>query len=144
MKLKKFSLWLSDFLALLKVRLVFPAGADFNSTSIMMEVPAMTETITLSSVPIVDDDINEAEEVFIVVIKLLGVAQSTACFQQQSGGECMGNTGGIIIRIRDDDRKLIPHSCLTFENIILIHKITNSSIIRAGKMNSLLLHLPSY
>ena len=77
----------------------------------MMEVPAMTESITLSSVPILDDDINEAEEVFIVVIRLLGVAQSTACFQQQSDGDCMGDTGGIIIRIRDDDRKLIRHSC---------------------------------
>ena len=77
----------------------------------MMEVPALSETITLSSVPILDDDINEAKEVFIVVIRLVGVANSTACFQQQSGGECMGNTGGIIIQICDDDRKLIPHSC---------------------------------
>ena len=82
----------------------------------MMEVPAMTETITLSSVPILDDNINEAEEVFIVVIRLDdNVPDINACFQQQRGGECMGDTGGIIIRIRDDDRKLIPHSCLSFK-----------------------------
>ena len=79
-----------------------------------MPVAPMTETITLSSVPILDDDRNEAEEVFIVVIRLLGVANSKACFQQQRGGECMGDTGGIIIRIRDNDRKLIVHSCLSF------------------------------
>ena len=92
----------------------FPADTlDFVAFSYTLEVPAMTETITLSNVSILDDNINEAEEVFIVIIRLLGVAGSTACFQQQSGGECMGSTGGIIIRIRDDDRKLIPHSCLS-------------------------------
>ena len=63
---------------------------------------------------ILDDDINVAGEVFIVIIRLHGVAESTACFQQQRGGECMGNTGGIIIRIRDNDRKLIP---INYENI---------------------------
>ena len=78
----------------------------------MLEIPAMTETITLSNVSILDDNINEAEEVFAVVIRLV-VAESTACFQQQIGGECFGNTGRIIIRIRDNDRKLIPHSCLS-------------------------------
>ena len=96
------------------------SSADFRNCTYEMEIPANTDSITLRNVSILDDDRNEAEEVFIVVIRLLGVAESTACFQQQSGGECMGNTGGIIIRIRDNDRKLIL-------------------IIRAGKMNSLLL-----
>ena len=41
----------------------------------------MTESITLRNVSILDDDINEAEEVFIVIIRLHGVAESTACFQ---------------------------------------------------------------
>ena len=91
----------------------FPAGMDFVAFSYMLEIPANTRIITLRNVSILDDDINEAEEVFIVIIRLLGIAKSTACFQQQSGGECMGNTGAIIIRIRDDDRKLIPHSCLS-------------------------------
>ena len=77
----------------------------------------MTESITLRNVSILDDDINEAEEVFIVIIRLLGVAESMACFQQQVGGECMGNTGGIIIQIRDNDRKFKLHLC---ENIIII------------------------
>ena len=86
---------------------------DFVAFSYLLEIPAMTETITLRNVSILDDNINEAEEVFIVIFDLLGVAESTACFQQQSDGECMGNTGGIIIRIRDNDRKLIPHSCLS-------------------------------
>ena len=63
----------------------------------MLEIPANTETIALRNVSILDDNVNEAEEVFIVLIRLLGVAESTACFQQQSGGVCMGNTGGIII-----------------------------------------------
>ena len=83
----------------------------------------MTETITLSNVSILDDNINEAEEVFAVVIRLIGAAESTACFQQQRGGTCMGNTGRIIIRIRDDDRKLIPHSCLSdFNSCYYKHK----------------------
>ena len=82
-----------------------------------MKIPANTESITLRNVSILDDNINEAGEVFIVIIRLLGVAESTACFQQQSGGECMGNTGGIIIRIRDNDRKLIPNKLNLCENI---------------------------
>ena len=66
---------------------------------------------------ILDDNINETEEVFILIIKLVGVAESTACFQRQRGGECMGNMGGIIIRIRDNDRKL--NVCLCKNNISL-------------------------
>ena len=89
----------------------------------------MTETLTLRNVSILDDDINEAEEVFIVIIRPLGVAESTTCFQQQSGGVCMGNTGGIIIRIRDNDRKLIPHSYLLCEDIILIHSLQTRSLL---------------
>ena len=77
----------------------------------------MTESITLRNVSILDDTINEAEEFFIVIVRLLGVAESTTCFQQQSGGECKGNTGGIIIRIRDNDRKLIPNTLNLCENI---------------------------
>ena len=86
---------------------------DFVAFSYLLEIPARTDTIILRNVSILDDNINEAEEVFIVIIRLLGVAESTDCFQQQSGGECMGNMGGIIIRIRDNDRKLIPHSYLS-------------------------------
>ena len=85
-----------------------------------MEIPANTETIALINVSILDDNVNEAEEVFIVIIRLLGVAESTACFQQQSGGVCMGNTGGIIIRIRDNDPKLIPNKLILCENITLL------------------------
>ena len=86
----------------------------------MLEIPANTETIALINVSILDDNINEAEEVFIVIIRLLGVAESTACFQQQSGGVCMGNTSGIIIRIRDNDPKLIPNKLILCENITLL------------------------
>ena len=86
----------------------------------MLDIPANTETIALSYVSILDDNVNEAEEVFIVIIRLLGVAESTACFQQQRGGRCMGNTGGIIIRIRDNDRKLIPNKLNLCENITLL------------------------
>ena len=87
------------------------AGYDFVAFSYVLKIPAKTKSITLRNVSILDDNINEAEEVFILIIKLIGVAESTACFQRQRGGECMGNTGGIIIRIRDNDRKLIPYSC---------------------------------
>ena len=81
-----------------------------------MEILPRTGSITLRSVSILDDNINEAEEVFILIIRLLGVAKSTACFQHQRRGDCMGSTGGIIIRIRDNDRKL--NVCLC-KNIIL-------------------------
>ena len=94
-----------------------------------MGIPPRTNGITLRRISILDDDINEAEEAFILVVKLVGVAESTACFQRQRGGECMGNTGGIIIRIRDNDRKLIPHSCFCrCKNIIFID-INPSSVI---------------
>ena len=78
-----------------------------------MGIRPRTNRITLRRISILEDDINEAEEAFILVVKVVGVAESTACFQRQSGGKCMGNTGGIIIRIRDNDRKLIPHPCLS-------------------------------
>ena len=92
----------------------------------MLKIQEMTETITLRNVSILDDNINEAEEVFVVIIRLLGVAESTACFQQQSGGECMGNTGGIIIRIRDNDRKLILDSSLSLSEHDFIDRNTGS------------------
>ena len=77
----------------------------------MLEIPAGTESIILRNVSILDDDINEIEETFILVVKLIDVAENRACFQRQKDGECMGNTGGLIIKIHDNDRTLIPHSC---------------------------------
>ena len=56
----------------------------------MLEIPAKAKSITLRNVSILDDNINEAEEVFILIIKLIGVAESTACFQRQSGGRMHG------------------------------------------------------
>ena len=78
-----------------------------------MEIQPKTKRITLRRISILEDDINEAEEVFILVVKVVGVAQSMACFQQQKGGVCWNNTGGISIRICDNDRKLAPYSCLS-------------------------------
>ena len=110
------------FLALLS------AGSDFGASSYNLEIQPKTKRITLRRISILEDNINEAEEAFILVVKLVGVAESTACFRQQCGGECMGNTGGITIRIRDNDRKLIPHSCFyCCKNIIFIY-INPSSI----------------
>ena len=87
-------------------------GSDFATSSYNLEIPPRTNRITLRNVSILEDDINEAEEIFILVVKILGIAESTACFQRQRGGECMGNTGGVIIRIHDNDRKLITHAIM--------------------------------
>ena len=92
-----------------KLLALLSAGSDFVASSYNLEIQPTTKRITLRNISILEDDINEAEEAFIVVVKLVDVAESTACFQRQRGGECMGNTGGIIIRIRDNDRKLIQH-----------------------------------
>ena len=102
------------------------AGSDFVAFSYMLEIPAGAESITFRNVSILDDNINEAEEVFILVVKLVGFAENRACFQRQKGGECMGNTGGLIIQIRDNDRKLInPQFMLVTKNIMNPSSITS-------------------
>ena len=56
-----------------------------------------------------DDNINEREEVFILVARILGQAADVACFQLDENSPCKseGHIGGTRLRIRDDDGKLV-------------------------------------
>ena len=56
-----------------------------------------------------DDNINEIEEVFVLVAKILGQAADVACFQLDVNSPCKseGHIGGTRLRIRDDDGKFV-------------------------------------
>ena len=61
-----------------------------------------------------DDNINEREEVFVLVARILGQAADVACFQQDEYSPCKseGHIGGTRLRIRDDDGKFVCNTIL--------------------------------
>lgn len=69
-------------------------------------MPAGERTLAIRPVPIIDDDVNENEQVFVLVTKILGDAGNSACFQIVTGDLC-STIGSAVLRIRDDDRKYI-------------------------------------
>jgi len=62
----------------------------------------------------VDDNINEREEVFVLVARILGQAADVACFQLDENSPCKseGHIGGTRLRIRDDDGKFVCNTIL--------------------------------
>ena len=68
-----------------------------------------TTSFRITNVTIVDDNINEIEEVFVLVARILGQAADVACFQLDENSPCKseGHIGGTQLRIRDDDGKLV-------------------------------------
>jgi len=52
------------------VYLYLPTGMDFNDTPFVVTMAAGTTVVT-AGIPIVDDEINEAEEVFVVVLEVV-------------------------------------------------------------------------
>ena len=73
----------------------------------MIEVQAQTTTIQIPDINIIDDSINEDEEVFVVVARILGTAADVACFQLDRNSQCKrdGSVGGTLFRIYDNDGK---------------------------------------
>ena len=80
-------------------------GADFNNVSFTIEVPAGTRSLRITNITIVDDNINEREEGFVLIAVILGEAADVACFQLDENSPCKedGQIGGTWLRIRDDD-----------------------------------------
>ena len=73
--------------------------------SFTIEVPEETADLRITNITIVDDNINEREEVFVLIAVILGQAADVACFQLDENSECKedGHIGGTRLRIRDDD-----------------------------------------
>ena len=86
-----------------------PIGADFSNELVTVVVPAGSHTFTVPEFfTIVDDDIDEDEQSFVVVAEIgPDVPDNVSCFQQGIGHiECFGRRGATEIRITDNDRKL--------------------------------------
>ena len=81
------------------------AGADFNNVTFTIEVPAETTSLRITNITIVNDNINEIEEIYVLVARILGQAADVACFQIAGTGPCYknGHIGGTQLRIRNDD-----------------------------------------
>ena len=73
--------------------------------SFTIEVPAETTSLRITNITIVDDNINEREEIFVLVAVILDEAAELACFQLDENSPCKedGQIGGTRLRIRDDD-----------------------------------------
>ena len=81
-------------------------GDDFITTTFSETVSAGSRTLELRPIPIRDDDVNENEQMFVLVARILGQAADSACFQIFIGDPC-SPIGGTVLRIRDDDCKYI-------------------------------------
>ena len=83
---------------------IFHTVADFNDTIIETEIPE-GETQQAEDIQIFDDEINEAPEVFNVLLDVLSEQRSNVIFRSQ----------GTLCRIRQSDRKL---SCKYFMHLM--------------------------
>ena len=101
------------------------AGMDFNNASFIVEVPAGYTSIQISNITIVDDDVNEREEVFVLVARILGQAANVACFQWDEHSPCKseGHIGGTRLRIRDNDGKYCIAVCFVWKCINIFTQI---------------------
>ena len=94
--------------------LSFCTGTDFSNVSFIVEIPAGSTSIHITNITVFDDNINEREENFILVAKILGPAADMACFKFNVNSPCKSNRhiGGIRLRIRDDDSECL-HAYIT-------------------------------
>ena len=84
-----------------------PPGTDFYAISAVVSIPAGSVEFDIGSlVTIIDDNIDEDEQSFAVVVEILDVPENISCFQIQAEiTECSGNRGATKIRIVDNDGK---------------------------------------
>ena len=68
-------------------------------------VPAEATRVSIANITIVDDNINEEVETFVLVAKILGRAANVSCFQLHENSLCksVAYVGGVRLTIRDDD-----------------------------------------
>ena len=88
---------------------IVPVGADFNTQSITITIPAGTEEYEISNRFFFDDEINEIDQSFALV-GVLGddVSDRFACFQRRTGDPlCFGRTGATTIKIEDNDGEVL-------------------------------------
>ena len=93
-------------------------GADFNTTSITITIPAGTEEFSIPNTFFFDDEINEIDQSFALV-GVLGddVPDRFACVQRQTGDPlCFGRTGATTIKIEDNDGKIFQ-VCTYFSRV---------------------------
>ena len=76
------------------VYVYLPTGMDFNGTPFEVTMAARTTVVT-ANIPIVDDEINEAEEVFVVVLEVVSNTTNPVEF----------TTNTTVCRIPANDRK---------------------------------------
>ena len=83
----------------------FCAGTDFNDVSFIIEIPAGSTSIDITNITVLDDNINEREEGFVLVARILGPAADVACFKLDWNSPCQNDRhiSGTRLRIRDDD-----------------------------------------
>ena len=85
-------------------------GSDFTNFSKIITVPAGSTTLTITHLfEVIDDDIVEIEQVFVVIAMIQNdVPNGTSCFQLTSDGtRCFGRIGATLIRINDNDGKFV-------------------------------------
>ena len=86
-----------------------PIVADFSNEPVTVVVPTGSRTFTVPQFfTIVDDDIDEDEQSFVIVAAIgPDVPENVSCFQVWVGEtQCHGRRGATQIRITDNDRKL--------------------------------------
>lgn len=78
---------------------------DFNSASFTLTVLANVEELGIPAnlISTIDDELNENEEGFYLVAKVLGEAASQTCFHATEHEKCFGSTGATLIKLRDND-----------------------------------------
>ena len=100
-----------DVYSSLRVILLALVDADFNTTPIIITIPAGTKLkeFEIPNTFFFDDEINEMDQSFALV-GVLGddVPESFACFQRRTGDPlCFGKTGATTIKIEDNDGKVL-------------------------------------
>ena len=56
---------------------------------------------------ITDDDVNEVQQSFAIIVDIIDVPKNISCFQRAIGeSKCQGRCGATAIRITDNDREL--------------------------------------
>lgn len=73
--------------------------------SFTIKVQAESTSFNITNITVVEDNMNEREEVFVLVARVLGQAANVACFQLNENSVCKseGHIGGTRLRIRDND-----------------------------------------
>ena len=97
--------------------MLVPLGKDFTDDPIEFEIPASPDKIGVFEIPssvtdIIDDEIDEFEQSFILVAELGDdVPEKFVCFQRQATGvtDCLGRSGATEIKIVDNDGEFVSN-----------------------------------